>query len=73
MCGILYYQGRYDLSLNDINNAIKTLDLRGPDNNNYRKIDDNKHMGFSRLSINDVSSNGDQPLIKNDTFLDRGL
>lgn len=68
MCGILYYQGRYDLSLNDINNAIKTLDLRGPDNNNYRKIDDNKHMGFTRLSINDISSNGNQPLIKNDNY-----
>ena len=25
-------------------------------------------MGFARLSINDVSSNGDQPLIKNDNY-----
>ena len=25
-------------------------------------------MGFTRLSINDISSNGNQPLIKNDNY-----
>ena len=25
-------------------------------------------MGFARLSINDVSSNGNQPLVKNDRY-----
>ena len=68
MCGILYYQGNTDLCEENIYSAIKTLDLRGPDNNNYSKIDDSKHMGFARLSINDISSNGNQPLIKNDNY-----
>ena len=68
MCGILYYQGYNDLSVNNIKQAIKTLDLRGPDNNNYYEINKTKHMGFARLSINDISSNGDQPLIKNNDY-----
>ena len=46
------------------NEAINKLNLRGPDNNNTMQISENKKMGFSRLSINDMSSNGNQPLIK---------
>lgn len=69
MCGILFYQGQKDLSQNDLENSIKILNLRGPDNYNILKISDNKTMGFSRLSINDISNNGNQPLIKNDIFL----
>ena len=68
MCGILFYQGSIDLSIKNINNAIKLLNLRGPDNNIYKAISKSKHMGFARLSINDVSSNGDQPLIKDDNY-----
>ena len=69
MCGILFYQGLQDLSLEDIKNAIKILDLRGPDNHNYIQVNNNKHMGFTRLSINDVSTNGNQPLELNNIFL----
>ena len=68
MCGILFYQGCIDLSIENINDAIKLLNLRGPDNNIYHSISESKHMGFARLSINDISSNGDQPLIKNDNY-----
>ena len=68
MCGILFYEGLNDLSFKDINNAIKLLNLRGPDNNIYKEINKSKHMGFARLSINDVSTNGDQPLIKDDNY-----
>ena len=68
MCGILFYQGTVDLSIKNINDAIKSLNLRGPDNNIYKTINESKHMGFARLSINDISSNGDQPLIKNDNY-----
>lgn len=68
MCGILFYEGLNDLSVKDLNNAIKLLNLRGPDNNIYKAISKSKHMGFARLSINDVSSNGDQPLIKDDNY-----
>ena len=68
MCGILYYQGINDLCEENIYSAIKTLDLRGPDNNNYSKINNSIHMGFARLSINDISSNGDQPLVKDNNY-----
>ena len=68
MCGILYYQGYKDVSDSDFNEAINKLNLRGPDNNNTMQISENKKMGFSRLSINDISSNGNQPLIKNDNY-----
>ena len=68
MCGILYYQGSKDVSQNELNNAVNLLKLRGPDNSIVQKISENKHMGFARLSINDVSSNGNQPLIKDDRY-----
>lgn len=68
MCGIFFYQGCIDLSDKNINDAIKLLNLRGPDNNIYHSISKSQHMGFARLSINDVSSNGDQPLIKNNNY-----
>tara|TARA_B100001142_G_scaffold190603_1_gene189654 strand:- start:291 stop:1889 length:1599 start_codon:yes stop_codon:yes gene_type:complete len=68
MCGILYYQGSKDVSITDLNNAVNLLKLRGPDNSIVQKISENKHMGFARLSINDVSSNGNQPLIKDDNY-----
>ena len=68
MCGILYYQGHKDISENDFKNALNKLYLRGPDNNNTITITENKKMGFTRLSINDISSNGNQPLIKNSNY-----
>jgi len=68
MCGILYYQGSQDVSDNDFNNAVTKLNLRGPDNNNSIKVSENKKMGFTRLSINDVSEKGNQPLIHNDKY-----
>ena len=68
MCGILFYLGtslnvKYDLDI-----SMNLLKLRGPDNNKILTICDNKTMGFSRLSINDLSDNGNQPLIKDDNY-----
>ena len=68
MCGILFYQGYQDISDSDFDNAINKLHLRGPDNNNNIKITKNKRMGFTRLSINDVSEKGDQPLIYDNKY-----
>ena len=68
MCGILFYQGTKDITENDFKNALKKLHLRGPDNNITKQISKNKHMGFARLSINDISEKGNQPLIKNDNY-----
>ena len=70
MCGILFYLGKSQLIKSKLNQSLETLDLRGPDNNSTLEITDNKTMLFSRLSINDVSSKGNQPLIKdNDYYL----
>ena len=68
MCGILYYQGLKDVSVEELDSAVNVLKLRGPDNNIIKTISENKHMGFARLSINDVSSNGNQPLVKDDRY-----
>ena len=70
MCGILFYLGKSQLIKSKLNQSLETLDLRGPDNNSTLEITDNKTMLFSRLSINDVSSKGNQPLSKdNDYYL----
>lgn len=42
---------------------------RGPDNSKYEVYDDKLFMGFHRLSINDVSENGNQPLVYDDVIL----
>lgn len=68
MCGIIYYYGQTDLQLKHIIKSVNVLNLRGPDNNNTIQINNNNIMGFSRLSINDTSEDGNQPLIKNDRY-----
>lgn len=68
MCGIIYYIGNKDLSILDIEKSVKVLELRGPDNNNTIEINFNNIMGFARLSINDISESGNQPLIKDNRY-----
>ena len=68
MCGIIFYLGNNNLIKDKLKTSLNVLDLRGPDNNSICQINDNKMMLFSRLSINDVSSNGDQPLIKDHDY-----
>jgi asparagine synthase (glutamine-hydrolysing) len=70
MCGIIYYlsSNSYDINMEDIKNSIDKLELRGPDNSQILEINKNNKMGFTRLSINDLSPNGNQPLVKNDRY-----
>ena len=70
MCGILYYlkSNNSDISLDQIKDSIKNLSLRGPDNSQIVEIDDKNIMGFTRLAINDLSENGNQPLIIDNTY-----
>ena len=70
MCGIIYYinMGYYDISIKDIEQSVEKLTLRGPDNSKIEVLDNNNIMGFTRLAINDLSSNGDQPIIKNNRY-----
>tara|TARA_Y100000741_G_scaffold364608_1_gene356236 strand:- start:181 stop:1782 length:1602 start_codon:yes stop_codon:yes gene_type:complete len=68
MCGILFYLGEQQYINHELKLSLAELELRGPDNNRTQILSKNKTMIFTRLSINDISSNGDQPLFKNDDY-----
>ena len=61
MCGIVG-------SINDINNlnhekALKSLSRRGPDNSGeFTDFENNLWLGHTRLSIQDTSEKGNQPM-----------
>lgn len=61
MCGIFGIIGKQQ----DIKPATTSLAHRGPDSSGYY-IDDLVSLGFRRLSIIDLSSNGDQPMCNED-------
>ena len=64
MCGIAgIYSEKQDRSISvDINNIIKKIKHRGPDGKGFF-IDKNKiTLGNTRLSIQDISRNGNQPI-----------
>ncbi len=71
MCGIFSYIGRYNLTEEQINYSrykTKQLNHRGPDHYNewfYKNI----FLGIQRLSINDLSENGNQPFVYEDKVL----
>jgi len=70
MCGIIYYlNSNYnDINTEEFKNCIVKLEARGPDNSQFLEINEYNKMGFTRLSINDLSDKGNQPLIDNDKY-----
>lgn len=62
MCGIFAIFSKTNIPLKDnlIKECISKIKHRGPDNTKII-VDKSYILGFHRLSINDVSSNGDQP------------
>ena len=60
MCGFTVLFNLPDLELKT-QNLFKFIDRRGPDKQTYLKIDDIQFL-FSRLAIQDLSENGDQPI-----------
>jgi asparagine synthase (glutamine-hydrolysing) len=76
MCGIFCYLGLANtdkadhaaLANPDIYNGFMQTRHRGPDNSHIL-IDDNLFIGFHRLMINDLTYNGDQPMIQNENVL----
>ena len=61
MCGIFLYKGvKYDY--NDLVKHFFKIRHRGPDSSVLQQIDKNITSGFHRLSINDISNFGSQPL-----------
>jgi len=74
MCGILciYHKNGFNLSdkefFNKINKNCKTLNHRGYTNSS--KIINNKlFMYHNRLAINDISMDGEQPMLNNDIII----
>jgi len=67
MCGIIIYLNfQYHPSIfEQLTNKLKH---RGPDNTQIL-VKDNIYFGFNRLSINDLSSNGNQPFNFNDIIM----
>ncbi len=71
MCGIFFCLKKNSQTINEINlynkdeltifeNAFNLLNKRGPDNSSFI-VENNKIFGFKRLSINDLSVDGNQP------------
>jgi len=64
MCGIagIYYEKRNRAISHDINKILKKIKHRGPDGKGFF-VDKNKiALGNTRLSIQDISRNGNQPI-----------
>lgn len=62
MCGIVGIVSKNNSQLDLIDDAIETLNKRGPDNQNSIKLG-SIALAHSRLSIIDVSSNANQPFV----------
>ena len=60
MCGLTVFYNIQGLE-QKIDILFRYIENRGPDKNIYKKFD-NFHCLFSRLAIQDLSSNGDQPI-----------
>jgi asparagine synthase (glutamine-hydrolysing) len=69
MCGILgmfLFNSKSSLRVNPFNDALNQLKHRGPDNTGYKIFQLDKgdlYLGHNRLSIIDLSSDGNQPMI----------
>ena len=74
MCGILFSCNKKTLDIENHNNAFKKIYHRGPDNQSSIVIEDKYFLAHSRLSILDLSSNGNQPfsIDKNNYILFNG-
>lgn len=65
MCGIL---GSISSKNYDIRQSLKSLSHRGPDNSSFY-IDETLTLGHTRLSINDLSSEANQPFEDDNTVV----
>ena len=63
MCGFLGIVSNKALKFDNFNNALKKISHRGPDNSStWINEKSNIILGHNRLSIIDLSSQGNQPM-----------
>ncbi len=65
MCGIFGVIGK-NLDHSSLLTATRLLTHRGPDGEGYKSFDDNVFLGHTRLSVQDLSLNGKQPMSSED-------
>ena len=61
MCGIFLYVGE-SFEQDEFRKSFDKIKMRGPDNSSLFQISEQVLLGFHRLNINDLSTNGMQPL-----------
>ena len=69
MCGIfaLVFKDKFDIEKkSDYEEAFGNISHRGPDYSILTVVNDKCIFGFHRLSVNDVSEDGNQPFVQND-------
>ena len=69
MCGfsaIVNFNNFYKPSSNNVRRSLKSIVNRGPDKSAIVKIDNYGYFGHNRLSIQDLTNSGSQPMISND-------
>jgi asparagine synthase (glutamine-hydrolysing) len=75
MCGIFAFLSNGDVNvytdefLKILRENSNLINYRGPDNTKELIINNSIYMIFHRLSINDLSYNGDQPMVLNNCYL----
>ena len=67
MCGIWFYLGDHP-NKNELFDAFWSTQARGPDTSHI-VVEPNACIGFHRLSINDLSENGTQPMHRDNAIL----
>ena len=67
MCGIFACYNS-NISQESLKSCAERIKHRGPDNTQYLSINEKVFFGFHRLAINDMSSNGNQPLILDNKY-----
>ena len=59
MCGFVYFKGK---EKKVVELALEKLHHRGPDSTRFSQVGDSS-IGFKRLAIMDLSTEGDQPFL----------
>ena len=70
MCGIFsLFLTTKTFSYDEVKQMFMKIQHRGPDSSSLLNLDDKSFVGFHRLSINDLSSSGNQPFVSDDIYV----